>query len=181
MTALHARTAVRARKLQWTRVPKPGALLGKSQRPLNIGFYVSWDEGSRSSLVDHVNQLDIVAPQWVLLKDGTGNISVTNDPRADNIIAKSTRHPSVMPLVHNSADRLFNGKTIDVLLASPKARLSLINNLKDFAQKRGYSGYMFDFENLSPQALEALSRLHRPGQRRLQPERPRDLGHRAVR
>ena len=24
--------------LKWTRVPRPGALLGKSQRPLNIGF-----------------------------------------------------------------------------------------------------------------------------------------------
>jgi len=140
--------------LKWTRVPKPGALLGKSQRPLNIGFYVSWDEGSRSSLAEHVNQLDIVAPQWVLLKDGVGNISVTNDFRADSIIAKSTRHPSVMPLVHNSSDRLFNGKTVDQLLTSPKARLNLINNLKDFAQKRGYSGYMFDLENLSPAALK---------------------------
>jgi cellulose synthase/poly-beta-1,6-N-acetylglucosamine synthase-like glycosyltransferase/peptidoglycan/xylan/chitin deacetylase (PgdA/CDA1 family)/spore germination protein YaaH len=154
LTALHARNAVRARKLQWTRVPRPGALLGKNQRPLNVGFYVSWDEGSRTSLADHVNQLDIVAPQWVLLKDGVGNVSVTNDPRADNIIAKSTRHPSVMPLVHNSSDRLFNGKTVDALLASPKARLTLINNLKDFAQKRGYSGYIFDFEDLSPQALK---------------------------
>jgi cellulose synthase/poly-beta-1,6-N-acetylglucosamine synthase-like glycosyltransferase/spore germination protein YaaH len=153
LTALHARAA-RGGRANWTRLPKPGALRGNGQRPLSIGFYVSWDEQSRTSLVDHVNQLDIVAPQWVLLKDAVGNISVTNDPRADLIIAKSARHPSVMPLVHNSSDRLFNGKTVNQLLASPKARLTLINNLKDFAQKRGYSGYMFDFENLSPQALK---------------------------
>ena len=135
-------------------MPKPGALLGNSQRPLNIGFYVSWDEQSRTSLVDHVNQLDIVAPQWVALNGAGGDLSFTNDPRADAIIAKSTRHPSVMPLVHNSADRLFDGKTADALLANPRARLKLIANLQDFAQKRGYSGYMFDFENLSRAGLK---------------------------
>jgi cellulose synthase/poly-beta-1,6-N-acetylglucosamine synthase-like glycosyltransferase/peptidoglycan/xylan/chitin deacetylase (PgdA/CDA1 family)/spore germination protein YaaH len=154
LTALHS-PAGRAGKLKWTRVPKPGALLGKGQRPLNIGFYVSWDEESRVSLAEHVGQLDIVAPQWVALKGAGGDISVTNDPRADAIIAKSPHKPSIMPLVHNSVNRLFDGKTADALLLNPKARANLIANLKDFAQKRGYSGYMFDFENLSPRGLKA--------------------------
>jgi cellulose synthase/poly-beta-1,6-N-acetylglucosamine synthase-like glycosyltransferase/peptidoglycan/xylan/chitin deacetylase (PgdA/CDA1 family)/spore germination protein YaaH len=142
-------------KLRWTRVPKPGAALGNSQRPLDIGFYVSWDEQSRSSLAEHVNQLDIVAPQWVALKNAGGDISVTNDLRADAIIAKATHKPSVMPLVHNASNRLFDGKRADALLLNPKARRVLIANLEDFAQKRGYSGYMFDFEDLSPAALRA--------------------------
>jgi cellulose synthase/poly-beta-1,6-N-acetylglucosamine synthase-like glycosyltransferase/peptidoglycan/xylan/chitin deacetylase (PgdA/CDA1 family)/spore germination protein YaaH len=120
-----------------------------------VGFYVSWDEQSRTSLADHVNQLDIVAPQWIALNGSRGDVSVTNDPRADQIIAKSARRPSVMPLVHNAADRLFDGKTADALLASPRARRTLIANLEDFAGKRGYSGYMFDFENLSPTGLKA--------------------------
>jgi cellulose synthase/poly-beta-1,6-N-acetylglucosamine synthase-like glycosyltransferase/peptidoglycan/xylan/chitin deacetylase (PgdA/CDA1 family)/spore germination protein YaaH len=154
LTALHT-PANKVGKLKWVKLPKPGATLGKSQRPLNIGFYVSWDEQSRTSLAEHVNQLDIVSPQWVAIANAGGDISVTNDFRADTIISKATHKPSVMPLVHNASDRLFDGKMADALILSPKARHNLIANLQDFAQKRGYSGYIFDFEDLSPAALKA--------------------------
>jgi len=153
LTALRSPSG-RQGPLRWTRVPKPGALLGRSPRPLNVGFYVSWDEQSRTSLADHVNQLDIVAPQWILLSGSKGDVTVTTDPRADAIIAKSARHPSVMPLVHNASNRLFDGKTVDALLANPGARRALIANLQEIAAKRGFSGYMFDFENLSPAGLK---------------------------
>ena len=156
--ALHTPTN-KVGKLKWVKLPKPGAVLGKSQRPLNIGFYVSWDEESRTSLAEHVNQLDIVSPQWVAISNAKGDISVTNDFRADNIINKATHKPSVMPLVHNSKDQMFEGKTADALILDPKARKTLIANLADFAQKRGYSGYIFDFEDLSPAALKAYPTL----------------------
>ena len=35
---------------------------------------------SRESLVDHVNDLDVVSPQWVMLDGSLGRVSVTADP-----------------------------------------------------------------------------------------------------
>ena len=139
----------------WTRVPRPTGPLGSRAKPLNIGFYVSWDEMSRQSLADHVNQLDIVAPQWVLLKDSAGDVDITSDPRADKLIASAAHRPAVMPLVYNASDKLWDGKTADAVLTSPAARAHLISSLADLAAKRGYAGYMFDLENMSAKGLAA--------------------------
>src|ERR1700677_1954463 len=72
LQALHVETAHRFRRpVGWRRIPRaPTATAGTAGRPLSIGFYVSWAENSRVSLRRHVNQLDVVAPQWVLL-DGS--------------------------------------------------------------------------------------------------------------
>ena len=46
--ALHT-PANKVGKLKWVKLPRPGSALGHGVRPLNIGFYVSWDEQSRTS------------------------------------------------------------------------------------------------------------------------------------
>ena len=139
----------------WTRVPRPIGPLGSRAKPLNIGFYVSWDEMSRESLADHINQLDIVAPQWILLKDAQGDVDVTSDPRADKLIASAAHRPAVMPLIYNATNALWDGKTADQLVTDPAARARLIANLQALAVKRGYAGYMFDLENMSAKGLAA--------------------------
>jgi hypothetical protein len=67
--ALHLETAHRFRRpAEWRRIPRPSkAAAGGAPRPLSVGFYVTWDESSRVSLRRHVNQLDVVSPQWVML------------------------------------------------------------------------------------------------------------------
>ena len=155
LTSLSVAEAPGRSHAAWTRAPKPSGTLGSRAKPLNIGFYVSWDEMSRESLADHVNQLDIVAPQWVLLKDAAGDVDVTADPRADKLIAAATHRPAVMPLVYNASDKLWDGKTADAVLTSPAARAHLIASLADLAAKRGYAGYMFDLENMSAKGLAA--------------------------
>ena len=149
------RVEVLAKHPAWTKTPRPTGPLGSRAKPLSIGFYVSWDEISRESLADHVAQLDIVSPQWVALKDAAGNVDVTTDVRADKLIAAAPRRPSVMPLVHNAANKLWNGKLADSVLLNPRARRALIANLLDLAARRGYAGYVFDLENMSKAGLKA--------------------------
>ena len=155
LTSLSVGQAPGRSRAVWIRTPRPTGPLGSNAKPLSIGFYVSWDETSRQSLADHVNQLDIVAPQWVLLKGAHGDVDVTSDPRADKLIAGAAHHPAVMPLVYNASDALWDGKTADQLLTDPSARSRLIANLQALAAKRGYAGYMFDLENMSAKGLAA--------------------------
>ena len=49
----------------------------------------------------------------------------------------------------------WDGKMADALLLSPKARANMIASLVANAQKRGYAGYVFDFEELSEAGLRA--------------------------
>src|SRR5271157_2163720 len=63
LQALHVESAHRLKgKPDWTHVPRrPRAgETGGPMRPLSVGFYVSWDEESRTSLARHIDQLDVV-------------------------------------------------------------------------------------------------------------------------
>lgn len=157
LQALHAETAHRLKGRQaWTRVPHPhGAVAsGGEAKPLAVGFYVSWDESSRESLRDHVDQLDVVSPQWVQLAGGGGQATFTSDPQARAIIGAARKPPSIMPGVFNASGGVWNGAAADALLADPAAQQRLIASLVGEAEKRGYAGYVFDLENLSPVAVQ---------------------------
>ena len=154
--AIDGRIEVLPKHPAWTKPPhRPTDGRGSRSRPLSIGFYVSWDEISRESLADHVAQLDVVSPQWVRLKDANGGLDVTTDVRADKLISTAPHRPSVMPLVHNASNKLFDAKTADRLLTNPAARHAFIANLLALANQRGYAGYVFDLENMSPAGLRA--------------------------
>src|SRR6476469_5595328 len=78
LSALHQETAHKLKgKAQWNSIqhPRTRAGAGGPARPLSVGFYVSWDESSRESLTDHVNELDVVSPQWVFLSGNDGQLS----------------------------------------------------------------------------------------------------------
>jgi cellulose synthase/poly-beta-1,6-N-acetylglucosamine synthase-like glycosyltransferase/peptidoglycan/xylan/chitin deacetylase (PgdA/CDA1 family)/spore germination protein YaaH len=159
LQAMHAETAHKLRgRQQWTKIPHPRAPAagpgGTPGRGLSVGFYVSWDETSRQSLVDHVAELDVVSPQWVQLTSAGGQVDITSDPEARGIIASAKKPPSIMPGVFNAKNSVWNGPMADSLIASPKAQQALIDTLIAQAQKKGFAGYVFDLENLSPASVQ---------------------------
>src|SRR5690348_10294234 len=153
LSALHQETAHKLKgKGQWNRIPHPKkAGAGGPARPLSVGFYVSWDESSRESLANHVNELDVVSPQWVALNGNDGQLTITSDPQARAIIASAKRPPSILPGVFNfvTATRKWNGPQGDAVLLNPAAKKTLIGNLVAQAAKRGFAGYVVDLEELS--------------------------------
>ncbi len=159
LSALHQETAHKLRgRAQWNKIPHPKArgAAGGPVRPLAVGFYVSDDESSRQSLSEHVDQLDVVSPQWVKLTKADGTVSIISDPQARAIIAAAKHPPSILPSVFNKpVGGDWDGPMADALLLNPKARTNLINNLVAQAQKRGYAGYVFDLEAMSPAGLRA--------------------------
>ncbi|MDE2487297.1 MAG: glycosyltransferase [Alphaproteobacteria bacterium] len=161
LQALHDDTAHRLRGRQaWTRIPHPRSpATGGPARPLAVGFYVSWDEGSRASLRDNVNQLDVVSPQWIALDGPAGQVKITSDPEARAIIASAKKPPSILPTVFNASNGVFNGAIANAVILNKTARNRLILTLVEQAQKQGYAGYVFDLENLSPAAEAAYPRM----------------------
>jgi len=156
LQSLHVETVHRLKgKPGWTHVPRrPNAgAPGGATRPLSVGFYVTWDESSRTSLLRHVGQLDVVSPQWIFLNGSFGPVTVTSDPQAEAIIASAKNGPSVLPSITNAHDGLFDGPLANNLLTNPAARTALVTNLINLAKLHGYGGYVLDLENISPQAL----------------------------
>jgi len=155
LQALQPETSHRfTRPVAWRHVPRPSkAEAGAPARPLSVGFYVSWDESSRVSLRRHVDKLDVVSPQWVLLNGTAGAVSVTSDPVAEGLIAGAKTPPSVLPMVHNGINGASDEELASGLLLNPAGEKLLIANLVTLAKQRGWAGYVFDLENLSRPAL----------------------------
>jgi cellulose synthase/poly-beta-1,6-N-acetylglucosamine synthase-like glycosyltransferase/peptidoglycan/xylan/chitin deacetylase (PgdA/CDA1 family)/spore germination protein YaaH len=156
LRALHVETAHALKgRHGWTAIPHPKTLSHDgAARPLAVGFYVSWDETSRSSLRAHVDQLDVVSPQWVGLT-ADGKLDVTRDAEARAIIAAAKTPPSLLPGVYNAKDGVWNGPAADRVLTNPRARAAMIAELAALAKAQGFAGYVFDFENLSPAGVAA--------------------------
>ena len=161
LVALHQETAHRLKrgKPLWSQVPHPRPAANTravgATRPLTVGFYVSWDESSRASLARNIDNLDVVAPQWISLSTLSGDVDLISDPRAEAIIAGAKHRPALLPVIHNARNAVWNGPLADAVVMNPTARKALIDRLVLLAQARGYAGYVFDLENLSPSAAAA--------------------------
>jgi cellulose synthase/poly-beta-1,6-N-acetylglucosamine synthase-like glycosyltransferase/spore germination protein YaaH/peptidoglycan/xylan/chitin deacetylase (PgdA/CDA1 family) len=171
LSALHVDSPRHRRgKPSWTKVPRPkAARLGGGARPLTVAFYVSWDERSRVSLNRHMGQIDVLAPMWLALKDTRGRLEVTDDPQAEALLAQARRKPAVLPVVNNVHNDVWDGAMADGLLLDPAARQALISNLVRLARARGYAGYVFDLENMSPAARQQYPLFVAQARRALQP------------
>jgi peptidoglycan/xylan/chitin deacetylase (PgdA/CDA1 family)/spore germination protein YaaH/GT2 family glycosyltransferase len=172
LSTLKVETARRLKgKPSWTHVPRrrKDPASGAATHPLAVGFYVNWDERSRVSLSQHVNQLDVVAPSWIYLNGSRGLVTVANDPRTEALLLKAQHKPSVLPLIQNSHDQKFDGPLANAMLLNPAARAALVHNLVALAKSRGYAGYVFDLENLSEPAQKAYIQLVAEANKALDP------------
>ncbi len=157
-------------KPAWTRVPRPHkAPSGGALRPLTVAFYADWDATSAASLTAHVEQIDVLAPTWIALKGSLGLVDLTEDQKADAVLAKATHKPAILPVIHNAYDGVWNGKLADDLLVNPAARAALVKNLVSLARSRGYGGYVFDLENLSDRGMAAYPALVAEANKALDP------------
>jgi peptidoglycan/xylan/chitin deacetylase (PgdA/CDA1 family)/spore germination protein YaaH/GT2 family glycosyltransferase len=123
-------------------------------KPLVVGFWGAGGDDARASLQEHVNQLDVFAPQWINLASPQGDVVVSGDRAfAQAVLSTAKNRPAVIPFVVNLTPTGWNGPGVEKLLQSRQGRARLIDTLAKLAEKNGWSGVGFDFEDLSPKAL----------------------------
>jgi spore germination protein YaaH len=126
-----------------------------AQQPLQRLFYVVDSESSYNALVEHIDQISIVAPVAYNV-DEDGVVWGGVDPRVLEL-AKNHGVP-VMPLIHNPK---FNQEMLTGLLTSDAARGRAIETLVSECRRHGYLGIQFDFENLHINDRDHFTRFYR--------------------
>ena len=134
------------------REARASGLAGDKAPPLALGFYTPWDDASIASLQHHIGQLDWLVPSWLSLYGPDHKIVEDPDRRGRAIIAASTRHPLVMPMIQNANDGVWDGKGLASLLADPAARAALIARLSAYLAAHDAAGIVFDFEEVPASA-----------------------------
>jgi spore germination protein YaaH len=118
-------------------------------------FYLTRDPVSVRSFLAHSDKVDILVPAWYVV-DANGLVSGGPNP----LVLETARqhHVPVMPIVANSA---FVQEDFHKLLKNPEAYNRMISELLRACKENGYSGFQFDFENVSWTDRDALTMLVR--------------------
>ena len=174
MAAVHPEYR-RHKEISWLKaLQKRGAPVPNTggARPLVVGFYVPTDPDSRASLQEHVNQLDVLSPQWITLASPAGDIKVDPDPYGRAIVRAARKRPAVVPLLINTSpdpNGGFNGAAANNVILNPAARARLVAQVVQLAVKNDWAGVAFDFEDMSRAGLAAYPELLREARLALAP------------
>ena len=114
-----------------------------SQAQFERLFYYVDREDSYRSLVNHIDQITVVAPQSYVV-DSLGIMWGSVDKRVLDL-AKA-HHVKVMPLFTNEG---FNGPALRRLLSDTVAMARSVQTMVDLCKTNGYWGIQFDVENLN--------------------------------
>lgn len=117
---------------------------------IRAAFYTPWSRNSTSyqSLVQNANQLNMIFPEWLFLKnDGT------IDNRLDTPglqIMQQYKH-MILPMVtnFNSATQKFDGALIHTLLHDEKRQQQFIRDLGSMLIQQHFNGINIDFEEIN--------------------------------
>ena len=124
--------------------------------PQFAAFYVGWDENGRTSLASHIAALDVFSPMWVTVRGAKADLVPEDDPRTQALLAARPHAPQVIPIVSNAHDDIWDAKAAGAVILDPAVRTRVLAGLADLAKARGFSGYVFDFEQLTPPAVAAF-------------------------
>jgi spore germination protein YaaH len=128
------------------------ARLPTGKAPLFVGFYDAWDQSDLPALPRQLKGLDVFAPRWLTIRGAQGQVVVEPEGGAGPIAARAGPRLSIMPLVSNAHDDVWDQAAADAVILDPAARKAFLARLVQLARTRGFAGFIFDFENMSPRA-----------------------------
>ncbi len=118
-----------------------------------IGFYVTWDETSFKSLEQHIHELDVVMPEWLVLSSLEGSyrqLDWKDEESVRNFIRFTKPDTKIIPLINNfnSEKHDYDAELLAGMLKNPQSRANLIGALTWYVNENRYDGINIDFENV---------------------------------
>lgn len=129
------------------------AAKAREDQPLVFGYYVNWDEGSKVSLRLNISRLTHLVPEWLTLKDGSGDLVDETDEQVVQI-ARDAKLPILVEV--NNYRNGWQAGDLHQALNSTAARENLIDNIYSNIVEHKFSGVNIDFEQLPERDREKM-------------------------
>ena len=121
---------------------------GRTGGAVVAGFYVNWDETSKTSLRQNIDHLTHLIPEWLQLKPSGAEFAADVDAEVEQL---ATEHGlPVIPLINNYHDG-WHPEAVHELLRDRRKQEQLTASLKAFLLKHRFAGINIDFEMLDSQ------------------------------
>ncbi|UKJ07011.1 glycosyltransferase [Solitalea lacus] len=113
---------------------------------IRAAYYVNWDAQSFASLKNHIEQMNMIMPEWFFVTD-TSDVVQTNID--DAALALMKKHKvSILPMISNFSNEKWNGANVHRIISSPQKRRVFIASVVDALNKYKFQGVNVDFEDL---------------------------------
>jgi len=127
---------------------------------IRAAFYVDWDPQALFSLQNHIEQLNMVMPEWFFLDPKGGDTLVTQVDNDAYKLMKGQPALKILPMLSNvnidKHDGDFDGKLLNAILINPLRRKKLIDDIVDKLHKYNLQGINVDFEELQEGSVEDM-------------------------
>lgn len=134
--------------------PKPKRAVSEGIR---LGYYVSWDEDSYSSLRKHAGSLTHVAPEWFAM-DYDGTLRRNPDDRIRKFAEENGLR--LIPMLTNLSDRGWQPEAVEILAnASPENQMLFIGQLLYRLDRAHAQGILIDWQQLDPAYKDKYTQL----------------------
>jgi len=143
----------RLEKLEEKRRARESKLTPQSGRPLSTAFFPNWEASAFDSLKVALPQLDWVMPTWVSLQGPDLAFHDGYNQRVYDMIRHNKTPVAILPVVQNATLGVWDGEHMAELLASPKRRNALVQQLVDYLNQRKLDGVVADIESLPQSAM----------------------------
>src|SRR5262249_38414088 len=156
------RLEVERNKRQQAKHPKPRHEQFVDQ--MEVGFYVSWDETSMSSLTENIKNLDMLVCEFLHLENASGDLSLESVKNPEGLgekavieFVRSTRPDlKIFALVNNFDGKTWESEKLAAMLANREARARCIGRLADYVRDFDLAGISLDFENILDSSQASL-------------------------
>ncbi|HKA22860.1 MAG TPA: glycosyltransferase [Blastocatellia bacterium] len=157
------RLEVERNKRQQAKHPKPRHEQFVDQ--MEVGFYVSWDETSMSSLKENIKNLDMLVCEFLHLETPSGDLSSESDRNPQGLggekavieFVRSTRPDlKIFALVNNFDGKAWESEKLAAMLANRESRARCIARLADYVRDFDLAGISLDFENILDSSQASL-------------------------
>jgi cellulose synthase/poly-beta-1,6-N-acetylglucosamine synthase-like glycosyltransferase/spore germination protein YaaH/peptidoglycan/xylan/chitin deacetylase (PgdA/CDA1 family) len=126
---------------------------------VRAAFYVDWDPQAFSSLKSHIDQLNMVMPEWFFIDPDTDTVSMKIDYDA---LALMKKQPGlkILPMLENMSSKKndgdFDGKLLSAVLLDPVKRNRLLDDIARIIKQNDFQGINIDFEELEAKSVDAM-------------------------
>lgn len=146
------------------KLKKQNLLLARSENKyppadaVRSAFYVDWDPQAYYSLQGHIQELNMVMPEWFFIDPNADTLYTEIDKDALQLMKKY--NVRILPLFSNvnlkNRDGNFDGQLLARVLKNPAKREALITALLNKLQEYQLQGINIDFEEMKGNSIDAM-------------------------
>ncbi|NYE08432.1 cellulose synthase/poly-beta-1,6-N-acetylglucosamine synthase-like glycosyltransferase/spore germination protein YaaH/peptidoglycan/xylan/chitin deacetylase (PgdA/CDA1 family) [Bacillus niacini] len=119
----------------------------KANKQEVYGFYVNWDENSKTSFKTNSDSITTLVPEWLQL---TTDLTLKASTEKSIISEAKANDIKILPLVNNYINNKWDGETLHRLFTTQGAEDLFIQNMLDYVKTNDFDGINIDFEEIHP-------------------------------